>query len=73
MNIEGIKAKAKKEKLSLVRSSTIKTVSETLGEVTIAIREYTSGENRKERRNQEGVKYFKYTQGELVFLFWMFG
>lgn len=61
MNIEGIKAKAEKEKLSLVRSSTIKTVSETLGEVTIAIREYTSGENRKERRNREGGKYFKYT------------
>lgn len=49
MNIEGIKGKAEKEKLSWVRSSAIKTISETLGEVTVAIREYRSRENREMR------------------------
>lgn len=59
MNVEGIKGKAENQKLRWVRSSARKTVSETLREVTVAIREYTRGKNR-EMRNQEGKKYFKY-------------
>lgn len=48
-NVKGIKCKAEKEKLRWVRGSARETVSETLGEGTVAIGEYTRGENREMR------------------------